>query len=75
MAFEGSVHKILYDTTFLKGPFAHQTLYRAKIVVIKVLIERSCHTKFYERSLQTPSSEQYCQSAKFHYCVGTREIT
>ena len=45
------------------------------IITIKVLIERSCHTKFYERSLQTPSSEQYCQSAKFHYCTFTRDVT
>ena len=41
----------------------------------KVLIERSCHTKFYERSLQTPSSEQYCQSAEFHYSAFTHDVT
>ena len=28
----------------------------------KVFVDRSFHTKFYERSLQTPPSEHQCQS-------------
>ena len=70
-----TLNKLKMVALFQMLCFALVIRYSVKLRFSKVLIERSCHTKFYERSLQTPSSEQNCQSAKFHYSAFTRDVT